>query len=38
MEDDLAEIPVENSSVEVTLHPHQIATLRIVADFSSRKQ
>jgi alpha-mannosidase len=36
-EDDLEEIPVENSSVEVTLHPHQIATLRILADFASRK-
>jgi hypothetical protein len=38
MEDDVKEIPVENSSFEVTLQPHQIATLRILADFSSRKR
>ena len=38
MEDDLEEIPVENSSIQVTLHPHQIVTLRILADLPSRKQ
>ncbi|HEV2399700.1 MAG TPA: polysaccharide lyase family protein [Candidatus Sulfotelmatobacter sp.] len=31
MEDDLKEIPVGDSSLEVTLQPHQIATIRILA-------
>jgi alpha-mannosidase len=35
MEDDLREIPVEESSLEVTLQPHQIATVRLLADFLS---
>jgi hypothetical protein len=33
MEDDLQEIPVGDSSLEVSLRPHQIATLRIVGQF-----
>jgi alpha-mannosidase len=35
MEEDLKDIPVGDSSLEVTLQPHQIATLRILASFSS---
>lgn len=31
MEDDLKEIPVGDSSLEVTLQPHQIATVRVLA-------
>jgi hypothetical protein len=34
MEDDVKEIPVNNSSLEVTLQPHQIVTVRILAQFS----
>jgi len=33
MEDNLREIPVEGSLVEVTLKPHEIATLRILGEF-----
>lgn len=35
MEEDLREIPVEGSALEITLQPHQIATVRILAQFSS---
>lgn len=38
MEDGLKEIPVDDSSLEVTLQPHQIATVRILAEFSSRQR
>ena len=38
MEDNLKEIPVQSSSLEVMVHPHQIVTLRILADFSGRKR
>lgn len=38
MEDDLKEIPVDDSAIEVTLQPHQIATLRILAQFSGRQR
>jgi alpha-mannosidase len=38
MEDDLKEIPVNDSSLEVTLKPHQIATVRILAQFSNRER
>ncbi len=31
MEDEIKEIPVESSSVEITLKPHEIVTLRILA-------
>jgi alpha-mannosidase len=37
MEDDLSEIPVGGSSIELTLQPHEIATLRILADFPDRQ-
>ena len=33
MEDDVKEIPVEDSSLNLTLEPHQIVTLRILAQF-----
>jgi alpha-mannosidase len=38
MEDDLKEIPVDGSSLEVTLQRHQIATVRLIAHFSSLKR
>jgi len=38
MEDDLKDVPVDDSSLEVTLKPHEIATVRILADFSNRKR
>jgi alpha-mannosidase len=38
MEDDMSEIPVGDSSLEITLQPHQIATIRIAAQFSSRQR
>lgn len=37
MEDDIREIPVEGSSVEINLGPHQIATLRILGQFQRPK-
>lgn len=37
MEDNLSEIPVGGSSLELTLKPHQIATVRILASFSTRE-
>jgi alpha-mannosidase len=37
MEDDLKEIPAENSSLDVTLGPHQIVTLRILGQFQRPK-
>lgn len=37
MEEDLSEIPVNNSSLEVTLKPHQITTVRILAQFAPRQ-
>lgn len=36
VEDDVEEIPVQDSSVEVALRPHQIVTLRIIAKFHSQ--
>lgn len=33
MEDDVKEIQMEGSSLEITLRPHQIATLRIIGQF-----
>lgn len=36
MEDDVKEIPVQGSSLEVPLAPHQIVTLRILAQFHPR--
>jgi hypothetical protein len=37
MEDDIKEIPVQGSSLEVALGPHQIVTLRIRAEFHGRQ-
>jgi alpha-mannosidase len=35
MEDNLKEIPVEESVVEITLKPHEIATVRILGEFQA---
>jgi alpha-mannosidase len=38
MEDDLKQIPVDDASLKLTLQPHQILTVRILAEFSGRKR
>jgi hypothetical protein len=37
LEDDIKEIPVRGSSPEIALAPHQIVTLRILAQFHGRQ-
>jgi hypothetical protein len=37
MEDNLHEIHVQGSSLEITLKPHEIATVRIVGEFQRSK-
>jgi hypothetical protein len=36
MEDNVKEIPVEGSSLEITLNPHEIGTIRIVGTFQAK--
>lgn len=37
MEDDLREIPVEGSTIQITVRPHEIVTLRVLGEFQQPK-
>jgi hypothetical protein len=38
MEDNLRQIPVKGGTVQLTLKPHEIATVRVAAKFESARK